>query len=59
MLDIIFNNRNYDIGTFNTNLLVYDIFYSAVADKKTSLVSLMDSRSGAIDAAIDKFNADY
>lgn len=59
MLDIIFNNRNYDIGTFNTNLSVYDIFYSAVADKKTSLVSLMDSRGGKINAAIDKFNADY
>ena len=59
MLDIIFSNRNYDIGTFNTGLMVYDIFYASVADKKTALVSLMEARRGKIDAAIEKFNKDY
>jgi len=59
MLDIIFSNRNYDIGTFNTNLMVFDIFYASIADKKTSLVSLIDKRRGKIDAALEKSNADY
>ena len=59
MLDIIFNNKIYDIGTFNTNLQTYDIFWAAVNNRRTDLMSLIEAREGAITAAIERFNEDY
>ena len=59
MLDIIFNNKIYDIGTFNTSLLVFDIFWAAVAQRRESMTSLIDERREAINIAIANFNADF
>jgi len=59
MLDIIFNNKIYDLGTFNTNFLVHDIFPTAVSTRNGDMVALIESRRDAINAAIDKFNQDY
>ena len=59
MLDIIFNNKNYDLGTFNTSFLVHDIFPKSVSTSGGNMVSLIESRKGAINAAIEKFNGSY
>jgi len=58
MLDIIFNNKIYDLGTFNTAFLVYNIFPEAVM-RGGDMVSLIEARRDAINAAIERFNADY
>jgi hypothetical protein len=59
MLDIIFNNKIFDLGTFNTAFLVHDIFPAAVSTRGGDMVSLIEARRDAINAAIDKFNESY
>ena len=59
MLDIIFNNKIYDLGTFNTNFLVHDIFPEAVSKHNGNMMSVIEARRDKINIAIEKFNQNY
>jgi len=59
MLDIIFNNRVYDIGYIYGIGSLPTILNTLASSKKTDFVSAFDKAQGAIDKALQKFIESY
>jgi hypothetical protein len=59
MLDIIFNNRVYDIGYIYGIGALPTILNTLASSKKADFVSAFDKAQGAIDKALEKFITTY
>jgi hypothetical protein len=59
MLDIIFNNRVYDIGSLYNIGVLPNLIYNLVNSGKTDFVSQFEKSQGAIESALEKFIISY